>query len=81
MLNHPLLIWLALIVLTLVSYALTDQSTLPWITAVIVTLTAVKGALIIDGFMELHGLRHLLRRGLHLYCPLLGLLIWLVLMR
>lgn len=75
--NHrnPLL-WLTLILLTLISYALTDSSTLPWITGVIMALTALKGLMIVDGFMELQGVRHWLRRCMNLYCPLLGVLIW-----
>ncbi|MBY4678098.1 cytochrome C oxidase subunit IV family protein [Marinobacterium arenosum] len=78
---HTPLLWLTLILLTLISYALTDSSTLPWITGVIVALTAVKGLMIVDGFMELRGVRHWLRRCMNLYCPVLGLLIWLLVSR
>ena len=73
------LIWVLLTVATLLSFYLTDSSTLSWITGLILALTAIKGHLIVDGFMELHGVRHWVRTGLLLYCPLLGLVIWLIL--
>ena len=76
--SRILFIWLFLVVLTVVSYALTDNSTLPWISGVILLLTAVKGWMIVDGFMELRGHQHLVRRAMNLYCPILGVLIWLL---
>ena len=78
MINRAPVIWLVLILLTVISYALTDNSTLPWISGVILAITAIKGYLIIDGFMELHGHKHILRYAMNLYCPVLSLLIWLI---
>lgn len=77
--GNPHLIWLLLITATLLSYALTESSHHPWAIAVILTLTSVKALLIIESFMELRGVRHLVRRSLHLYCPFLSLLIWSIL--
>lgn len=74
--KNPHLIWLLLIVTTLSSYALAEDSAHPWVIGIILLLTSIKGALIIDGFMELHGVNHLVRRALHLYCPVLALSIW-----
>lgn len=79
MINSVPLIWLVLIVITVVSYALTESSTLPWISAIILSLTAIKGWLIVDGFMELHGHQHAIRRAMNLYCPILAIAIWLLL--
>lgn len=78
MITRPVFVWLTLIILTIASYALTDTSTVPWITAVILSLTAVKGYLIVDGFMELHGVSHPIRYAMNLYCPVLCLIIWLI---
>ncbi len=76
--NHHSL-WALLLLITLLSYMLAEDSVQSEVTGLILTLTAVKGALIIDGFMELHGVRHWVRYLMHLYCPLLALLIWAVL--
>lgn len=74
----PLLL-LILIALTIASYMLAEDSVLAWISAVILAITSLKGYLIIDGFMELHGHRHIMRYAMNLYCPLVCLLIWLIL--
>lgn len=73
------IIWLLLILLTLASYVLIESSTLPWISAIILSFTVFKAWLIIDGFMELRGHSHLLRRAMNLYCPILASVIWFVL--
>lgn len=75
--NVPL-ISAALILMTIGSYALADQSTAPWASAVILLFVAIKGYLIADGFMELRGHKRMLRYAMVLYCPLLSLLIWLI---
>ncbi|WP_370279159.1 cytochrome C oxidase subunit IV family protein [Pontibacterium sp.] len=70
------LIWLLLIATTLASFALAEDSIQPWVIGLILVLTSLKGALIIDSFMELHGVHHLVRRAMHLYCPVLAIMIW-----
>tara|TARA_R110001583_G_C5616893_1_gene405906 strand:- start:745 stop:987 length:243 start_codon:yes stop_codon:yes gene_type:complete len=75
------LIWLLLIALTVLSFFLTDASSLAWVVAVILAVTAVKGWFIVDGFMELNGVNHLLRTGMLLYCPVVGSIILYVLIR
>ena len=79
MISRTPVIWFILILLTLSSYVLTESSTLPWISAVILFFTALKAWLIIDGFMELHGHSHILRKAMNLYCPVLTSIIWIVL--
>lgn len=76
--NHHGL-WTLLLLITLLSYILAEDSVQSGVTGLILTLTAIKGALIIDGFMELHGVRHWVRHLMHLYCPLLAVLIWAIL--
>lgn len=76
MLNRIPLLWLVLILVTIASFALLELSSLPWITAIVMGLAAFKGYLIIEGFMELSGRRHILRYAMNLYCPVLALLIW-----
>lgn len=76
--NHIFPIWFLLVLVTVTSFALAEQSTLPWISALIMTLTMFKGYLIIDGFMELYGCRRILRYAMNLYCPTVGVLIWLL---
>ncbi|MCB1661524.1 MAG: cytochrome C oxidase subunit IV family protein [Pseudomonadales bacterium] len=78
MINRVPLIWLVLILLTIGSYTLADASTLPWIAAIILGLAAIKGYLIIDGFMELYGYKGYMRYAMNLYCPILSLFIWLL---
>ena len=78
MITRVPLTWFVLILLTIGSYGLAEQSSLPWITAIILGSVAIKGYLIVDGFMELHGHRGLLRYAMNLYCPLLSLLIWII---
>lgn len=70
------LIWIILITVTLLSYHLAEASMQPGIVALVLALTAFKASLIIDGFMELFNVNHLVRRSLHLYCPVLAALIW-----
>lgn len=77
--RYPLLLWGLLISATIGSYTLAESSSQPWAVALILALTSIKALLIIDGFMELQGVRHLVRRSLHLYCPLLAVLIWSIL--
>jgi cytochrome c oxidase subunit IV len=79
MITRVPLIWFVLILLTIGSYVLTEQSSLPWVTAIILGFVAIKGYLIVDGFMELYGHQRLLRYAMTLYCPLLSLLIWIIL--
>ncbi|WP_165840118.1 cytochrome C oxidase subunit IV family protein [Motiliproteus coralliicola] len=79
MLHTPALIWLLLMIMTLLSFYLTDSSTLAWVTGVILLLTALKGHLIVESFMELHGINHLIRTAMLLYCPVLGVIIYFVL--
>ncbi|MEZ5524303.1 MAG: cytochrome C oxidase subunit IV family protein [Pseudomonadales bacterium] len=79
MINRIPFVWLLLILLTIGSYALADKSTLPWVTAAILAVVAIKGYLIVDGFMELYGYRGILRYAMNLYCPILCLLIWAIL--
>ena len=78
MIDRVPLIWFILILITIGSYALADVSGLPWISAVILGLAALKGYLIIDGFMELYGYKGIMRYAMNLYCPILSLLIWLL---
>lgn len=70
------LIWLLLIATTLTTFALAEDSIHPGVIGLILVLTSIKGALIIDSFMELHGVHHLIRRAMHLYCPVLAIAIW-----
>ncbi|MEH6826265.1 MAG: cytochrome C oxidase subunit IV family protein [Motiliproteus sp.] len=72
-------LWLVLIALTLLSFFLTESSTLSWGTAAILALAAVKGGLIVDGFMELNGVTHVLRSAMLLYCPVVGGIIFFIL--
>jgi len=72
------LISAVLILMTIGSYALAEQSTAPWASAVILLFVAIKGYLIADGFMELHGHKRMLRYAMLLYCPLLSVIIWLI---
>jgi len=74
--KHTHWIWTLLIAITLASFALTEDSSHPWVTGVILLLTSLKGTLIIDSFMELHGVNHWVRKSMHLYCPLLTVSIW-----
>ena len=76
--NHHSL-WVLLLLITLLSYMQAEDSVQSGVTGLILTLTAVKGALIIDGFMELHGVRHWVRYLMHLYCPVLAMLVWAIL--
>ncbi|MCF7981772.1 MAG: cytochrome C oxidase subunit IV family protein [Pseudomonadales bacterium] len=78
MINRTSLIWFILILITIGSYILADVSTMPWIAAIILGLAAIKGYLIIDGFMELYGYKGFMRYAMNLYCPILGLFIWLL---
>ncbi len=68
-----------LTLLTLLSFVLMESSASAWITGVILAITAIKGQMIIDGFMELRGVRHLVRRAMLLYCPVLGCILLSVL--
>ncbi len=78
MINRTSLIWFILILITIGSYILADISTMPWIAAIILGLAAIKGYLIIDGFMELYGYKGFMRYAMNLYCPILSLFIWLL---
>ncbi|MFT5720838.1 MAG: hypothetical protein ACI9W6_001138 [Motiliproteus sp.] len=75
------LIWVLLMTLTVLSFFLTESSSLPWVVAVILSITAVKGSFIIDGFMELNGVNHVIRTGMLLYCPVVCSLILYILIR
>ncbi len=72
-------LWLILILLTIGSFALAERSVMVWVRGVVLAITALKGYLIVDGFMELHGHRHIIRYAMNLYCPLICLFIWLLL--
>ena len=78
MLKRIPLLWFILIVVTVASYVLAGQSTSPIIVGLIMGLAAAKGYLIVDGFMELNGLKHFIRYAMILYCPVMGLLVWLL---
>ncbi|EGG99149.1 hypothetical protein imdm_1456 [gamma proteobacterium IMCC2047] len=69
---------IALILMTIGSFALADQSTASWASAIILLFVAIKGYLIADGFMELRGHKRLLRYAMVVYCPLLSVIIWLI---
>ena len=75
------LIWLLLMALTLVSFFLTESSSLAWVAAVILAVTVIKGWFIVDGFMEFNGVNHVLRTGMLLYCPVVGSIIYYILAR
>ncbi|MFT6917198.1 MAG: hypothetical protein ACJAWL_003555 [Motiliproteus sp.] len=75
------LIWILLMTLTVLSFFLTESSSLPWVVAVILTITAVKGWFIVDGFMELHGVNHVIRTAMLLYCPVVCSIILYILIR
>jgi high-affinity Fe2+/Pb2+ permease len=79
MLHRVPYLWFILILVTIVSFALVELSTLPWVAAIVMGIAALKGYLIIDGFMELAGHRHILRYAMNLYCPVLALSIWALL--
>lgn len=70
---------MVLTVLTLLSFFLTESSTLAWVAAAILIMTAVKSVLIVDGFMELKGASHVVRTAMLLYCPVVGGIIFVVL--
>lgn len=74
--KHTSLIWSLLLAITLASFALAEDSSHPWIIGLILLLTSIKGLLIIDSFMELHGVNHWVRKAMHLYCPVLAISIW-----
>ncbi len=76
-----ILIWLVLMALTLMSFFMTESSSLSWVTAAILVFTAFKGMLIVDGFMELSGVNHILRKVMLLYTPVVGSIILYILMR
>ncbi|WP_299183546.1 cytochrome C oxidase subunit IV family protein [uncultured Neptuniibacter sp.] len=65
-----------LITVTLLSFYLAETEMQPGLVAIVLMLTSLKASLIIDGFMELFKVSHLVRRSLHLYCPVLAILIW-----
>ncbi len=71
--------WLLLTFLTVLSFALMESSASGGIVGVILAITAIKGAMIVDGFMELKGIKHLVRNAMLLYCPVLGGLLLAVL--
>lgn len=72
-------IWLLLMALTVLSYVLTDTSTFAWVTAVILVATAIKAWFIVDGFMELYGTNHVIRTAMLLYGPVVGGIIFYIL--
>lgn len=74
-------IWLLLTALTVLSFFLTESSSLSWVVAVILAVTAIKGWFIVDSFMELNGVNHVLRVGMLLYCPVVGSIIYFILTR
>lgn len=75
------LLWLLLMALTVLSFFLTESSSLAWVAAVILAVTAVKGWFIVDGFMELNGVNHVVRTGMLLYCPVVCSIILYILIR
>jgi len=78
MISNVPLISIVLILMTIVSYVLAEQSTASWASAAILLFVAIKGYLIADGFMELRGHKRMLRYAMVLYCPLLSVIIWLI---
>lgn len=60
--NRLSLIWGTLLVLTAVSWLLGQRLDEAWLPAVVLVLTAVKGQLVIDDFMELREAPRLLRQ-------------------
>lgn len=77
MLKRIPVLWFVLTVVTIASFTLADQSTSPLIAGLIMGLAAAKGYFIVEGFMELNGLKHFMRYAMNLYCPVMGLLVWL----
>ncbi|WP_027856471.1 cytochrome C oxidase subunit IV family protein [Marinobacterium jannaschii] len=71
----PALCWLLLMLLSLSMFLLGEQNPSPQIISLILLISVAKACLIILGYMELAGVRHLLKRGMLLYTPLLLLII------
>lgn len=78
--KHPVTIWLVLIILTLTMFMLGEERPGSDIVMLVLSISALKGLLIVAGFMELAGVKHLIQRGLMLYSPVLVLLIALLLL-
>ncbi|SIT06933.1 cytochrome C oxidase subunit IV family protein [Neptunomonas antarctica] len=78
--KHPFTIWLVLIILTLTMFMLGEVQPSPEIIMLVLAISAVKGLLIVLGFMELAGVKHLVQRALLLYSPIVVLLIALLLL-
>ena len=78
--KHPITIWLILIFLTLTMFMLGEVQPSSEIIMIVLIISAVKGLLIVAGFMELAGVKHVVKRGLMLYSPVVVFLISLLLL-
>ncbi|WP_293266843.1 cytochrome C oxidase subunit IV family protein [Neptunomonas sp.] len=78
--KHPITIWLILISLTLTMFMLGEVQPSSEIIMIVLIISAVKGLLIVAGFMELAGVKHVVKRGLMLYSPVVVFLISLLLL-
>lgn len=78
--KHPVVIWLVLITLTLTMFMLGEVQPSAEIVMLVLSISALKGLLIVAGFMELAGVKHLIQRGLMLYTPIVVVLIALLLL-
>lgn len=78
--KHPFTIWLILILLTLTMFMLGEVQPSSEVVMLVLMISAIKGLLIVAGFMELAAVKHLIQRGLMLYSPVLVLLIALLLL-
>jgi hypothetical protein len=78
--KHPFTIWLVLIILTLTMFMLGEVQPSPEVIMLVLSISAVKGLLIVLGFMELAGVKHLVQRALLLYSPVLVLMAALLLL-
>lgn len=77
--KHPVTIWFLLIILTLTMFMLGEVQPGSDIVMLVLSISALKGLLIVAGFMELASVKHLIKQGLMLYTPVLVVLIALLL--
>lgn len=78
--KHPVAIWLLLIILTFIMFMLGEVQPSSDIVMLVLSISALKGLLIVAGFMELAGVKHLIQRGLLFYTPVVVVLISLLLL-
>jgi len=76
----PALCWLLLMLLSLSMFMLGEQNPSPQMVSLILLIAVAKACLIILGYMELSGIRHLIKPGMLLYTPVLLLLIGVLLL-